>query len=245
MTNALRSYGLLLRWQYLRFRRELVMLIFIQVALALGIVYGLAFLIPNIDKRSALYLATGAPTMTLLILGLTVVPQEVSNGRLTGRFDYLSSLPIPRLATLASDVTFWLLIQLPGTVLALVIASARFGFALRVSWTVVPAMLLVALSGACVGYALAMMVRPAVAQQLSSFISIAILLFSPINFPVGRLPSALEAIHAVLPVKYMADLIRWSLTGGFASRPGLAFAVVAAWCAAGLALSYRTATRRR
>ena len=245
MRNALKAYGLLLRWQYLRFRKELPTIVLIQVALALGIVYGLAFLVPSIDKRSALYLATGAPTMTLLIMGLTVVPQEVSQGKLTGRFDYLSSLPIPRLATLASDVTFWLLAQLPGTALALVVASARFGFALRVSWTVVPAMLLVAFSGACVGYALAMMLRPQVANQLSSFISIAILLFSPINFPVGRLPSALEAVHAVLPVKYRADLVRWSLTGGSISGPGLAFAVVGAWCAAGLAVSYRTAARRR
>jgi ABC-2 type transport system permease protein len=243
--NGFNVYVLLLRWQYLRFRSQMPMIVLIQVALALGIVYGLAFLLPNIDKRSALYLATGAPTMTLLIMGLTVVPQEVSNGKLTGRFDYLSSLPIPRLATLASDVTFWLLVQLPGTVLALVVASARFGFALRVSWTIVPAMLLVAFSGACVGYALAMMLRPAVAQQLTSFVSIAILLFSPINFPVGRLPQALEAVHAVLPVKYMADLVRWSLTGGFVSRPALAFAVVAAWCAAGLLASYRTATKRR
>ena len=245
MRNALKAYGLLLRWQYLRQRRDLPTLVLIQVALALGIVYGLAFLLPNIDKRSALYLATGAPTMTLLIMGLNVVPQEVSQGKLTGRFDYLSSLPIPRLATLASDVTFWLIVQLPGTVLALVIASARFDFALRVSWTVVPAMLLVAFSGACVGYALAITLKPQVANQLGSFIALAILLFSPINFPAERLPQVLESIHAVLPVKYMADLVRWSLTGGFTTSPGLAFAVVAAWCAAGLAASYRAAMKRR
>lgn len=245
MRQGLRAYGLLLLWQYLRYRKVIVMLVVIQVALAFGIVYGLAFLIPNIDPRTALFLSTGAPTMTLLVLGLTVVPQEVSQGKLTGRFDYLSSLPIPRLATLASDVTFWLLAQLPGTVLALVVSSARFDFGLDVSWTVVPALLLVALTGACVGYAMSMVLKPQVAQQVTSFISIGILLFSPINFPIDRLPSAVEAVHRVLPVAYMGDLIRWSLTGKFVSAPGLAFAIVAAWCAAGLAVSYRTATKRR
>ena len=142
--NALRSWWLLFTWQYLRFRKDFLMIVVIQVMLALGIVYGLAFLIPNIDATSAMYLATGAPTLSLLIMGLTVVPQEVGMGRLTGRFEYLSSLPIPRLATLSSDVVFWLLAQLPGTILALVVASMRFDFALRVQWLIVPVLLLVA-----------------------------------------------------------------------------------------------------
>jgi ABC-2 type transport system permease protein len=235
---------LLLRWQYLRFRRELLLIVIIQVALAFGIVYGLAFLIPDIDSKTAMYLATGAPTIGLLVMGLTLVVQEVAQGKLTGRFEYLSSLPIPRLATLAADVTFWLLAQLPGTILALIVSSIRFRFGLHVSWTIVPALLLVALSGACVGYGMSMVTRPQVAQQLASFISIGLLLFSPINFPIERLPTALEQIHRVLPVAYMADLIRWSLTGRFVSNVGLAFAVVSAWCALGLAASYRTAVRR-
>jgi ABC-2 type transport system permease protein len=245
MSSPFRSYRLLLRWQVLRFRTELPMIVVIQVALALGIVYGMAFLIPDIDPTSAAFLATGAPTMSLLIMGLTVVQQETTGGRLTGRFDYLSSLPIPRLATLAADVTFWLLAQLPGTVLAVLLARARFGFSLEVSWLVVPAVVLVAFTGAAVGYALAMLVRPQIASQLSSFVTIGILLFSPVNFPMSRLPDVLQAIHRVLPISYMADLVRWSLTGRFISSPQVAFAVVAAWCAAGLFGAYRAAVRRR
>ena len=245
MTNALRAYRLLLRWQYYRFRRELPIIVLIQLALALGMIYGFTFLMPEIDRRSALYLATGAPTMTLLLLGLNVVPQEVSQGKLTGRFDYLRSLPIPRLAPMAADVSFWLIAALPGTVLALLLGSLRFGFALRVSWMIVPTVLLIAFSGSCVGYAMAMALRPQVANQISQFVAIGILLFSPLSFPAERLPEVLAKVHQVLPIQYMADLVRWSLTGTFADRPSLAFAVVGAWCAAGLAVSYRLATRRR
>jgi ABC-2 type transport system permease protein len=244
VTNAVRATWLLLIWQYERFKRQLPLIIVIQVALAFGIVYGLAFLIPDIDPRTALYLATGAPTISLMVMGLTIVPQEVSQGKLTGRFDYLSSLPIPRLATLASDVIFWLLAQLPGTALALVVASMRFDFSLRIGWIIVPTVLLVAFTAACVGYALAMVVAPQVAQQLTSFISIGILLFSPVNFPIDRLPDAMQAIHRVLPVMYMGDLMRYGLTGRDVDRPGLTFAIVAAWCAAGLFASYRVATKR-
>ena len=245
MRTALSGYGLLLRWQFLRMRREMVTLIVIQVALALGIIYGLAFLIPNIDSRSAMFLATGAPTVALLLLGLTVVPQEVTRSRLTGEADYLAALPVPRLAPPAAEVTFWLLAQLPGTALALVVAAVRFDFALNINPAVIPAIVLVALTGAAVGYAMAMLVRPAVAQHLATFLSIAILLFSPINFPADRLPEVLQAVHAVLPMKYMADLLRWSLTGLPAEGVATAFGVVLLWCAAGIAASWRVAVRRR
>jgi ABC-2 type transport system permease protein len=240
------NYTLLLRWQYLRSRTFLPMIVTIQVALGLGIVYGFALLVPDIDTESATFFATGAPTLGLIMLGLTVVPQEVSQSKLSGRHDFIATLPIPRLAPLASEVTWWLLVQLPGTAITLFVASIRFDVDLRLGWTVVPAIALVALTGASVGYALASSLRPEVASQLASFVSIGVLLFSPINFPADRLPGALRAIHRVLPVEYMADVVRGSLTGRYTtSSAGLAFAVVGAWCAAGLLLSFRVAVRQR
>ena len=238
------SYGLLLRWQYLRFRPFIAMMTSIQVMLAVGVVYGLAFLIPDIDRNTALYLSTGAPTIGLLVLGLNVVPQEVSQNRLTGRSDYLMSLPVARLAPLASEVTFWMLLQVPGTVLSLAVASIRFDVEFRVSPVVLPAMALVALAASAVGYALAVLLAPQVTNQVTSFLAIAILLFSPINFPPEQLPHVLQAVHRVLPIQYMADVVRGSLTGVYGDPPGLAFGVVAGWCVAGLLVSYRAATRR-
>jgi len=242
VTSA-RAYWLLLVWQWHRFKRFLVMIVVIQVMLAFGMVYGLAFLIPNIDPRTALYLATGAPTITLLVMGLTIVPQEVSQGKLTGRFDYLASLPIPRLATLASDVTFWLLAQLPGTALALVVASLRFDFSLRISWVIVPTILLVAFSAACVGYALAMVLAPQVAQQLTSFISIGLLLFSPVNFPLERLPGWLQGVHEVLPIAAMADLLRGGLLAGYESDVGRDLVMLGTWAVLASAVTWRSLTK--
>jgi ABC-2 type transport system permease protein len=241
----LRSYRLLLKWQYLRSRSFLPMIIVIQVLLGVGIVYGFALLVPNIDHASAVYFATGAPTLGLIILGLTMVPQEVSQAKLTGRYDYIATLPVARLAPLAADVTWWVLVQLPGTAITLLVASMRFDIHLRLGIAVIPGIALVALTGASVGYALASVLRPEVAQQVTSFVSIGVLLFSPINFPASRLPDVLRAIHRVLPVEYMADVVRGSLTGIYATSATTAFAVVGAWCALGLLLSYRVAIRQR
>ena len=245
MPESVASYRLLLLWQFLRFRQLLAMMIFIQMALGLGIVYGLAFLIPHIDPRTALFLSTGAPTLALLIMGLTVVPQEVAQDKLTGSHEYMASLPVPRLAALSAQLTYWFAVQLPGTVLALVVASFRFHFHLSISPLVVPAFVLVALSGSAVGYAMASVMRPEVTSNVSSFVAVGILLFSPLDFPIGRLPDWLQLVHRILPIKYMADLIRWSVTGRFVNDVGLAFAVVGVWCVVGLAVTYRVATRRR
>jgi ABC-2 type transport system permease protein len=245
MRHFWRSYRLLLQWDFLRRRRILPMIIVIQLALSVGVVYGLAFLMPDVDGKSALYLSTGAPTLSMLVLGLTVVPQEVAQTKLTGRLDWMSTLPVPRLAPLASEITYWLAASLPGTVIALVVASYRFDFGLHVNAAVVPALLLVAATSAAVGYAIAIASPPMLTQQVTSFVSIGILLFSPVNFPADQLPGALQAVHRVLPVEAMADIVRWSLTGRYVAHPGTAFAVVAAWCVAALALSVRVATSRR
>jgi ABC-2 type transport system permease protein len=245
MRRFWRSYRLLLVWDFLRRRRILPMVIVIQLALSVGVVYGLAFLMPDVDRKSALYLSTGAPTLSMLVLGLNVVPQEVAQTKLTGRLDWMSTLPVPRLAPLASEITYWLVASLPGTVIALVVASYRFDFGLQVNAAVVPALLLVAGTSAAVGYAIATASPPLLTQQVSSFVGIGVLLFSPVNFPAEQLPSALQLVHRILPVEAMANIVRWSLTGRYVAHPAADFAVVSAWCVAALLLSARIATRRR
>lgn len=240
-----RSIGLLMLWQFKRLRTQLPIILTIQVVLATGIVYGMSFLIPNIDPRSALFLATGAPTIALLLLGLNVVPQTISYARLTGLSDYQSTLPVPRLALPAADVAFWILAQLPGTLLSVLVASIRFDFTIQPKLLLLPVILLVAFTGASVGYAMAMTLKPELANQLGSFIAIVILLFSPINFPAERLPGALQAIHSVLPIQYMADLMRWGFTGAYASEVGRSFVIVSGWCLLGLLTTWRVALRRK
>ena len=71
-----------------------------------------------------------------------------------------------------------------------------------------------------------------------------IMIFSPIMYPTDQLPRWLAAVHSVLPVKYMADLSRGTLTD-LNVNLGLAFAVVGAWCLAGLFVTYALVRRRR
>lgn len=242
--QAWRSYVLLFRWQFLRQRQFLPLLITIQIALGVGVIYGFSFLVPHVTPAVALFFATGAPTLSLILVGLTVVPQETAQARTDGRLMYVAALPVPRLAPMLAEVSFWLLVQLPGSIITLLLAALHFDVHLHVDPLVLPAIALVALTSAAVGYMIAVLLAPTVAQQVASFMSIVLLLFSPINFPLDRLPSTLQHIHEALPVAYMADIVRGALSGQYDANRGLAFGVVAAYCVLGLSLSARAAARR-
>jgi ABC-2 type transport system permease protein len=244
MSAVIRSYGLLLRWQVQRNRQLLFLLVAIQVALGVGMIYGFSFLLPHVTPEVAIFFATGAPTLSMILIGLTVVPQETALARTNGRFAYVAALPVPRLAPMFADVTFWLLVQLPGWVVTLVLAVLHFHLHLKVEPWIVPAVALVSLSAAAVGYGVAVWFPPGAVNQVSQFMSIGLLLFSPINFPLDRLPVWLQDVHRALPVTYMADLVRGGLTGRYDVSRLLAFAVVAGYCAVGLTLAAWAARRR-
>ncbi len=240
-----RSYRLLLAWQLLRFKTVLPFIVIIQLFTGVGTMIGLGFLFPKIDPASALYLATGAPTLTLISLGLTMMPQMVAQAKSQGAFDYMWSLPIPRMAFLAADLTIWLLATVPGVILALVVGAARFGFELQISPLVVPAFLLVAITATSIGYALAHLTpKPDLVAVITNFVIFSLFLFSPINFPVERLPTWLAALHRVLPVKYAADAVRGTLAAGYADELALAFVVLGVWFVASFGATYVVVTRR-
>lgn len=244
MRHWLRSYLLLLHWSAVRLRYLLPLVLVVQIFLSVGIVIGFAFLLPSIDPATALYLSTGAPTLGLITIGMVMAPQLVAQAKTEGTFAYNQTLPVPRTAVLGADVTIWLLAGAPGLLLGLLVAVLRFDLTLRVSWLVVPAVLLVALTATTVGFAIAYAAAPPVTNMVSQLIVFIALMFSPINFPADRLPEWLQEIHLVLPFEAMAQVVRDTLTvppGGVALLP---FGVLAVWCAAGLAVTVRVMTRR-
>ncbi len=246
LLNWLHSYRCMVRWQGLRFKTVLPFVVVGQFFTGIGTVIGLGYLMPNIDPASAMFLVTGAPTLTLITLGLVLVPQMVSQAKAAGMFDYLWSLPIPRLAFLAADLTIWLIATLPGVILSLIVGSARYHFELEVDPLAVPAFVLVVLTATTVGYAIAhLSPKPELVGVLTNLIIFCLFLFSPINFPVERLPGWLAAAHRVLPVKYAADVVRGTLTGTYMDGPGLGFAVLGIWCLIGFGATLVLITRRR
>jgi len=216
----------------------------VEIMIAVGFVIGIGFFYPQINPTIAKFLTTGAPTLILLMVGLVIAPQMVVMARVEGTFDYIWSLPIPRMVYLAADATIWLLITLPGVLLALIIGASYHNFTLEVSPLVVPALLLIAMTGIFVGYAFAHGApKPQMAHVATQIIVFAMMIFSPVMYPVEQLPNWLVALHKVLPIQYMAELSRGTLTD-LDVNLGLAFSITGAWCIAGFVVTYFVIRRR-
>lgn len=244
MYGWLRSYVLMLKWQALSNKPMIPLYVAVEIMIAVGFVIGIGFFYPQINPTIAKFLTTGAPTLILLMVGLVIAPQAVAMARVEGTFDYMWSLPVPRMVYLAADATIWVLITLPGVLLALIIGALYHDFTLEVSPLVIPAMLLIAMTGIFVGYAFAHGApKPQMAQVATQIIVFAIMIFSPVMYPVEQLPNWLEAVHKVLPIQYMAELSRGTLTD-LDVNLGLAFSITSAWCIAGFVVTYFVIKRR-
>lgn len=244
MINALRTYPLMMTWSWLSSKPWLSLLGAVQIMMTVGFVFGISFLFPDITPVIARHLITGTPTMILLMMGLVVVPQIVASGRLEGTYDFMLSLPVPRMALLASDATIYFLLTLPGIILALVIGSIYHDFTLQVSWLIIPTFILISLTGTFIGYAIALGVpRPQMANVISQILVFIIMFFSPIIYPAEQLPDWMAAVHKVLPIQYMADLSRGTLSDADVNM-GLAFAVTGAWCVVSFVFCYIVMKKR-
>lgn len=242
--NALRQTLLLAQWQFRRQSAQLPLLVLVQIMLSVATVLGYGMLVGDVTPELALLLATGAPTIALITVGLVMTPQMVGTARTEGSLDWMRTLPVPRSLYLVSDLLIWTVITLPGMVLGIVAGVLRFDVNLSLAWWIVPGSLLVSLTAASVGYAMATLLKPAVAQLMTQFLVFVVLLFSPVSFPADRMPTWLQHLHEWLPIEPMAQLIRSGLARDAFDLPMRSVVVLAAWCVASV-IGALWALRRR
>jgi ABC-2 type transport system permease protein len=228
----------------MRLRAALPALVASQTLIGVGVMVGYGFLIPDVDEVTALYLATGALTIGLITVGMIAAPQIVAQHKIAGILDHQRSMPVPRLATLAADGTMWLALALPGLAAALGIAALRFDVPLRVSPWMALAVPLVTASSLAIGYGLAHAAKPEVTAAVTQAVFLVALMFSPITYPAEQLPGWLAGAHDYLPFTYMAQAIRETVQVPATGVAPMPFVVLAGWCVAGLAITYRVMNRR-
>lgn len=235
---------LLIQWQLRRYSQVLPLIVVVQIFMSVATVIGYGLLVGDPTPEVALYLATGAPTVTLITIGLVLTPQVVAQSRLEGSYDWLRTLPVARPLFLVSDLLVWTLLALPGVVLGIVAGAVRFDLDYAVSWWIVPATLVVSLTAASVGYGLATLLPPLIAQLITQAIIFIVLLFSPVSYPADRMPSWLQTVHQWLPLEPMAQLVRSALAPNHFEFPLRSAAVLGAWCLVAMVGAYLALRRR-
>jgi ABC-2 type transport system permease protein len=232
------TYRAMVQWEVTGMRLLLPLTVVVQVLIGAGMIVGIAVLFHGIPARSALYLSTGAAVVTLITVGVAVGPQLVVQQKQMGTYDFVWSLPVPRSAAASAWITLNVLIALPGMVVALLVALARFDIDLDVSWSVVPAVALTVLCGTLVGYAMAHGIpNPEITNGIAQVALFTVIGFSPINFPPENLPAWLASLHRYLPFESMANVVRAGLTEGIVHDLVRSYAVLVVWSVACVGIS--------
>ena len=242
----LASLRSMIRFDIGQIRQWAGLLLVIQTLMGAGMAAMYGFFYPHLTYLTALYITTGTPTLALIPLGFVMVPMNVARERLEGTFDFIWSLPVPRSAQATATFLLFTVLSLPGAVLALAVASWRYGVHLSVSPQILPGALLCALAAISVGYGMALAIsNPLLVNLITNALIFAVLLFSPIVIPVSHFPAWLSAVDRALPFYNMAELIRAGLTQGLVTDLTRSYLILFAWTAAGWAMTAWVVGRRR
>jgi len=244
--GGLRAYLLMVRWELLGLRLLLPVMIAVQVGVGAGSVIGFGFLLEEVSRRQAVYLASGGSVIALLMIGLVAAPQMIAQHKAQKTYDFLLSLPVPRAVIGLAGMTVWMIVALPGMAFALTAAALWYDLGLRPGLTLIPAVLLTVFVSTSVGFAFAhALPHPSLTHLITQLLAFFILMYSPINFPPERLPGWLQALHGVLPFQHAASLVRASLFAEPEHGLGTSFLVLSAWTIVGWAITFRVLARRR
>lgn len=233
--DRVRQFGLIMQWQLRRGLQMLPLLIVVQILLAAATIIGFGLLVGDPERTQGLYLATGAPTVTLIMVGLVMTPQFVSQSRTEGSLDWMRTLPVPRMLFLFADLAVWTLIALPGLVISVLAGAWRFDVDLSMAWWVVPAAIIVSMTAASIGYALASLLPAMLAQLMSQVLVFLVLLFTPVSYPADRMPEWAQSVHEWLPLEPMAQVMRAGLAANDFTVDTRSWIVLAVWCVAAVA----------
>lgn len=211
----------------------LVVFSIIMVVIALGVAIGFSYLMSSPEGGGMLYLATGAPTIVLIMTALVTVPMQNAGAKMTGYLDFVKSLPVSRKLFLIADVGIWAMVTVPAIAISVFVAHLIFEPGYAISWTIIPAFVLMVLSCFAIGYGYSFVIPAEPAMALSQLIAFISLMFSPINFPIDRLPGWVQAVHEVLPIYHMAEVMRASLAHTTFEAQPISYIILGAWTIVG------------
>lgn len=209
--TTISQFKYVFKMQFLKNSGNLVFFAIIQIMISLGIVIGFTYLFDNPDSNVILFLSTGAPTLILIITGLVILPQQIGNAKAEGYIEFIRTWPVNRGLILGADTLSWLIITIPGIAIATLCAHLMFDPGYDISWTIIPSLLLISLTSIGVGYGFSYALPPQLSAALSQILIFGALMFSPINFPMERLPEWLQTLHHILPLYSMAEVMRASM----------------------------------
>jgi ABC-2 type transport system permease protein len=167
-------------------------------------------------RQNALYFALGNALQLTANAGIFGVIATVANERQFGTLPMLLGSPANRLITFLSRATVNIIDGILTVVLGLVLTALLFRLDISHANAPLLAVCIVVISVTTAGLgllfgSLGLIMRDAIV--VANIIYYGMLLFCGINFPVGRLPGALQAVAYVLPLTRGVEAARRAAAG--------------------------------
>ena len=239
------GYRSMLRFEMVNLRSFLGLVLLIQILMGAGMAFMYGFYFGEIPERAQTFIVTGIPALALVPVGFVLVPNSIMNHKFRDTYDFVWSLPVPRLASAAATFTLFTALAIPGTLVSLWIAHIRYSIDLQVSWSIVPAILLTSLMATSVGFAIGHAIPdPRLTNLVTNMVIFMALLFAPIVVPIEQFPNWWASIQQVLPFYHMATVIRAGLSEGLVDALTRSWMILALWTAVSWALAAWVVGRR-
>jgi len=194
---------------------------------------------------SARTLLPGVMAVSVLFGTTSLLSVTVTFEKKGRSFERLLLAPIPLEILMLAKTSGAILFGVANAFVPVVMAAFLDDLS-GVHWgTLVPAVVLIAVSSTFLGLFIAVSVSEVFeAQTFSNFFRFPMLFLCGLFFPIGSLPIWLRPLSHALPLTYGADLLHRSILGRGRMAAALDFGLLAAFCVLLFALSLRNIQRR-
>lgn len=193
------------------------------------------------QQRGIDFLLPGILAMTIMQLGLfTAIPIILMREK--GILKRLRATPLPRGTIVGSQVAQRLTIALVQTFVIVALGVLMFQFQVKGSWPVLFGLIILGvLTFISIGAVLASVAKTQESgMSLVQLVNFPMMFLSGLFFPANIMPSFFQPVVKVLPATYLAEMLRYTMTGAPLSHSlAQCLAVLAAWLVGGLVVASR------
>jgi ABC-2 type transport system permease protein len=182
--------------------------------------------------RTIDFLLPGILAMSLMQLGLFATAPALVQLREQQVLRRIGATPLPRTTLLSSQVIHRLVIGLGQTFIIILVGTFAFNVHMVGNWG---ALVAVVLAGALMFVAMGYMISGLAKTQdsvvgISQLINFPMMFLSGIFFPIAFMPDWIRPVVSLLPLTYLADLLRQIMVGATPAYPTLvSMAMLAGW----------------
>ncbi len=158
------------------------------------------------------YMLTGVLSLSFLSNGMFSMITVFGRYRKTGVLRRVFLTGITKISLILQVALIRLLFSFVSLILTLLVSRLLFKSALKFNWvTLIPVIVLVTFGMMAVGLLLVVLFKnPNAASNAASILNTIMVFFAGIYFPISFLPRGLQYVSNILPVKYAAEVVRFT-----------------------------------